>query len=250
MEDPRCSSHIHNLINAIKTCSRQPNENDQSKIKTLKVNEIRTAKLKEPEQPLEDKFKDLHLNIPVLEILAHALMYNAILDKYVEILELGKNGFAFIQDEMPKKVGIPNYSPCLLKIGLLEEIDHVFGLADGTKSYPVGIVKNVEVHIGRQPNENDQSKIKTLKVNEIRTAKLKEPEQPLEDKFKDLHLNIPVLEILAHALMYNAILDKYVEILELGKNGFAFIQDEMPKKVGIPNYSPCLVYYGTFLLTP
>nr|GEX29597.1 hypothetical protein [Tanacetum cinerariifolium] len=36
-----------------------------------------------------------------------------------------------------------------LKIGLLEETDHVFGLADRTKSYPVGIVKNVEVHIGR-----------------------------------------------------------------------------------------------------
>ncbi|GJZ17442.1 hypothetical protein Tco_0553565 [Tanacetum coccineum] len=36
-----------------------------------------------------------------------------------------------------------------LKIRLVEEIDHVFGLADGTKSYPVGIVKNVEVHIGR-----------------------------------------------------------------------------------------------------
>ncbi|GKC78977.1 MAK10-like protein [Tanacetum coccineum] len=32
---------------------------------------------------------------------------------------------------------------------LLEETDHVFGLADGTKSYPVGIVKNIEVHIGR-----------------------------------------------------------------------------------------------------
>ncbi|GJR46904.1 MAK10-like protein [Tanacetum coccineum] len=36
-----------------------------------------------------------------------------------------------------------------LKIRLLEETDHVFGLADGTKSYPIGIVKNVEVHIGR-----------------------------------------------------------------------------------------------------
>ncbi|GJT80024.1 MAK10-like protein [Tanacetum coccineum] len=31
---------------------------------------------------------------------------------------------------------------------LLEETDHVFGLADGTKSYLVGIVKDVEVHIG------------------------------------------------------------------------------------------------------
>ncbi|GKA02033.1 MAK10-like protein [Tanacetum coccineum] len=32
---------------------------------------------------------------------------------------------------------------------LLEETDHVFGLADGTKSYPIGIVKSVEVHIGK-----------------------------------------------------------------------------------------------------
>ncbi|GJU54901.1 hypothetical protein Tco_1228615 [Tanacetum coccineum] len=32
---------------------------------------------------------------------------------------------------------------------LLEETDPVFGLADGTKSYPVGIVKNVEVYIGK-----------------------------------------------------------------------------------------------------
>ncbi|GJV86501.1 MAK10-like protein [Tanacetum coccineum] len=53
----------------------------------------------------------------VLEVLAHAPIYNAILDKYVESLELGKNRFAFIQD--------------------------------GTKSYPIRIVKDVEVHIGR-----------------------------------------------------------------------------------------------------
>ncbi|GJR58001.1 hypothetical protein Tco_1500163 [Tanacetum coccineum] len=31
-------------------------------------------------------------------------MYNAILDKYVESLELGNNGTAFIQSEMPKKM--------------------------------------------------------------------------------------------------------------------------------------------------
>ncbi|GKE42703.1 hypothetical protein Tco_1469987 [Tanacetum coccineum] len=47
---------------------------------------------KEPELTLEDDFKDLHLNLPVLEVLAHALIYNAILDIYVESLELGKNG--------------------------------------------------------------------------------------------------------------------------------------------------------------
>ncbi|GKC93362.1 reverse transcriptase [Tanacetum coccineum] len=133
---------------------------------------------KKPEQNLEDEFKDFHLNLPVLEVLAHAPVYNAILDKYVERLELGKNGYAFIQGEIPKKIKdhrlftlpcrlgeskpfdtladlgscvnlIPLYLFKKLKIGLLEETDHVFGLADGTKSYPVGIVKNVEVHIGR-----------------------------------------------------------------------------------------------------
>ncbi|GJW85693.1 MAK10-like protein [Tanacetum coccineum] len=44
---------------------------------------------------------------------------------------------------------IPLYLFKKLKIRLLEETDHVFGLADGTKSYLVGIVKNVEVHIGK-----------------------------------------------------------------------------------------------------
>ncbi|GJU71715.1 MAK10-like protein [Tanacetum coccineum] len=36
-----------------------------------------------------------------------------------------------------------------LKIWLLEETDDVLGLADGTKSYPVGIMKNIEVHVGK-----------------------------------------------------------------------------------------------------
>ncbi|GKA49378.1 MAK10-like protein [Tanacetum coccineum] len=36
-----------------------------------------------------------------------------------------------------------------LKVGLLEETDDVLGLADGTKSYPLGIVRNVEVHVGK-----------------------------------------------------------------------------------------------------
>ncbi|GJX40845.1 MAK10-like protein [Tanacetum coccineum] len=105
-------------------------------------------------------------------------MYNAILDKYVESLELGKNRSAFIQGEMPKKMKDPRLFtlPCKLgdskpfdilailgscvnliplylfkklKIRLLEETDHVFGLADETKSYLVGIIKNVEVHIGK-----------------------------------------------------------------------------------------------------
>ncbi|GJW91397.1 MAK10-like protein, partial [Tanacetum coccineum] len=97
--DPQCSSYPYTSINAIK------------------------AHFKE----------DLHLNIPVLEVLAYAPIYYAILDKYVESLELGKNESTFVQ----------------------EETNHIFGLADGTKSYPVGIVKDVEVHIGKLKLLND-----------------------------------------------------------------------------------------------
>ncbi|GKD86338.1 hypothetical protein Tco_1357492 [Tanacetum coccineum] len=126
------------------------------------VNEIRTSKPKEPAKALEEEFKDLYLNLPVLKVLAHALIYNAMLDKYVESLELVKNESAFIQGKMPKKMKdpglftflcslgdskpfdtladlgscvnlIPLYLFKRLKIRLLEETDHGFGLADGTK---------------------------------------------------------------------------------------------------------------------
>ncbi|GKC05038.1 MAK10-like protein [Tanacetum coccineum] len=50
---------------------------------------------------------------------------------------------------------IPLYLFKKLNIRLLEEADHIFGLADGTKSYPVGIVKDVEVHIGKLKLLND-----------------------------------------------------------------------------------------------
>ncbi|GKD60163.1 MAK10-like protein [Tanacetum coccineum] len=50
---------------------------------------------------------------------------------------------------------MPLYLFKTLNIGLLEEIDHIFGLADGTKSYPVGIIKDVEIHIGKLKLVND-----------------------------------------------------------------------------------------------
>ncbi|GKB54773.1 MAK10-like protein [Tanacetum coccineum] len=116
--------------------------------------------------------------LPVLEVLAHAPMYNAFLDKYVESLKLGKYGSAFIQGEMPKKMKnirlftlpcrlgdsktfdtlvdlgscvnlIPLYLFKTLNIGILEETENVLRLANGTKSYPVGIVKNLEVYVGK-----------------------------------------------------------------------------------------------------
>ncbi|GKB15394.1 MAK10-like protein [Tanacetum coccineum] len=158
--------------------SHFPNILQQPKI------ENKPSQPEEPEPTLEDEFQDLHLNLPVLEVLAHAPIYNAILDKYVESLELGKNGSAFVQGEIPVKIEDPGLFtlPCRLgdskpfntladlgsyvniiplylfkklNIGLLEETGHIFGLADGTKSNPVGIVKDVEVHIGKLKLLND-----------------------------------------------------------------------------------------------
>nr|GEV38813.1 hypothetical protein [Tanacetum cinerariifolium] len=132
----------------------------------------------EPEPTFDDEHKDLHLNLPVLEVLAYASIYNVILEKYIKSLELGKNGSAFVQGETPTKIGDPELFtlPCRLRdsepfdtladlglclniiplylfkklnIGLLEETDHIFGLADGTISNLVGIVKDVVVHIGK-----------------------------------------------------------------------------------------------------
>ncbi|GJW88707.1 MAK10-like protein [Tanacetum coccineum] len=180
--DPQCSSYLSTSINAIKvhfnkaiishTSLQQP------------VIEIEPQQPEEPKPTLEDEFKDLQLNLPVLEVLTHAPIYNSILDQYVESLELGKNGLAFVQGEIPAKMGDPGLFtlPCRLgdsktfytladlgscvniislylfkklNIGLLEETDHVFGLADGTKSYPIGIVRDVEVHRGKLKLLND-----------------------------------------------------------------------------------------------
>ncbi|GJX29366.1 hypothetical protein Tco_0237445 [Tanacetum coccineum] len=95
--DPQCSSHPSTSINAVKTCSKEASYSQTSLLQT-RIG-IGTEQTKEPKSTLEDEFQDLHLNLPVLEVLAHAPIYNAMLDKYVESLELGKNGSAFIQGE-------------------------------------------------------------------------------------------------------------------------------------------------------
>ncbi|GJU42447.1 hypothetical protein Tco_1195404, partial [Tanacetum coccineum] len=90
IKDPQSSSNSFKSANAIKTCSKPTNnfQKDQPQVKTLTVNKIGTPKPKELEKALEDEFKDLHLKLAVLKVLAHAPMYNAIFDKYVESLEL------------------------------------------------------------------------------------------------------------------------------------------------------------------
>nr|GEW54973.1 hypothetical protein [Tanacetum cinerariifolium] len=157
----QCSSHPSNSINAIKAHFKeatisQPSP-QQPKIKTKPL---------QPEKPkptFEDELQDLHLNLPVLEVLAHAPIYNSILDKYVESLEIGRNKTTFVQGEMAVKkedlglftlscrlgdskpfdnladLGscvniVPLYLFKKLNIKLLEEFDHVFGLADNSET--------------------------------------------------------------------------------------------------------------------
>ncbi|GJV67684.1 MAK10-like protein [Tanacetum coccineum] len=50
---------------------------------------------------------------------------------------------------------IPLYLFKKLNIRLLEETDHIFRLAGGTKSYPVRIIKDIEVHIEKLKLLND-----------------------------------------------------------------------------------------------
>ncbi|GJY17154.1 hypothetical protein Tco_0388645 [Tanacetum coccineum] len=85
---PHFSSHPSTSINAIKSHSKEANISQTSLSQT--GTGMVTPQPKEPEPTLEDEFQDLHLNLPVLEVLPHAPIYNALLDKYVESLELGK----------------------------------------------------------------------------------------------------------------------------------------------------------------
>ncbi|GJS82846.1 MAK10-like protein [Tanacetum coccineum] len=84
--DLQCSSHPSTSINVIKTCSKEANISQTSQLQPGMGS--RTQQPEEPEPTLEDVFQDLHLNLPVLEVLAHAPIHNAILDKYVESLKL------------------------------------------------------------------------------------------------------------------------------------------------------------------
>ncbi|GJU64524.1 DNA-directed DNA polymerase [Tanacetum coccineum] len=142
--DHQCSSHQSTSINAIKAHFNNAITEPQQP--------------EEPEPTPEVEFKDLHLNLPILEVLSHAPIYNTIIEKYVESLEVGKNGSAFVQGETLAKMGDPGLFilPCRLGDSKpFEDTDHIFGLANGTKSYPVRIVKDVEVHIGKLKLLND-----------------------------------------------------------------------------------------------
>ncbi|GJZ49297.1 hypothetical protein Tco_0603487 [Tanacetum coccineum] len=149
MEDPHSSSHPFNLVNANKTCFKSTNDfqEDQLQVKTLTVKKIETPKLKEPERTLEYEFKDLHLKLLILKVLAHAPMYNAILDKYVKSFELGKNRSAFIQGKMPKKMKdlILFTLPC--RLGESNPFDTLADLGSCVNLIPLYLFKTLNIEM-------------------------------------------------------------------------------------------------------
>ncbi|GJT67033.1 MAK10-like protein [Tanacetum coccineum] len=138
--DPQCSSHPSTLINAIKAHSKEANISQAILLQTWMG--IEPQQPKEPELTLEDKLQDLHLNLLVLEVLAHASIYKAILDKYVESLELGKNRSVFFQGEVPAKMEDPKLFTLPYRLG-------------GSKPFDTLADLDVEVHIGKLKLLND-----------------------------------------------------------------------------------------------
>ncbi|GJQ95238.1 hypothetical protein Tco_0006377 [Tanacetum coccineum] len=98
----------------------------------------------EPEPTLKDEYQDLHLNLPVLEVLAHALIYNTILDKYVERLELGKNESAFVQGEIPVKMEDPGLFTLPCRLGDSKPFDTLADLGSCVNIIPLYLFKKLK----------------------------------------------------------------------------------------------------------
>ncbi|GJT33636.1 hypothetical protein Tco_0924055 [Tanacetum coccineum] len=136
--DPQCSSHPSTSINAIKAHSKEATIS-QTNLPQHGMG-IEPQQLDEPVPTLEDEFQDLHLNLPVLKVLAHALIYNDILDKYVESLKLGKNRSAFVQGEILAKMKDPGLFtlPCKIAVGegITRSVFRVKGVDLGEEEAP------------------------------------------------------------------------------------------------------------------
>ncbi|GJZ94713.1 hypothetical protein Tco_0666916 [Tanacetum coccineum] len=147
--DPQCSSQSSTSINAIKAHFKEATIS-QTSLKRLEV-EIELQQPNELEQTLEDEFQDLHLNLPVFEFLAHAPIYNAILDKYVECLELGKNESAFVQGEVPAKMEDLRLFTLPCRLGDSKPFDTLADLG----SCVIVTERRLEVVLGKFPWDDD-----------------------------------------------------------------------------------------------
>ncbi|GKA44611.1 hypothetical protein Tco_0737335 [Tanacetum coccineum] len=141
--DPQCSFHPSNSINAIKAHFKEATISKtilrQSKI------ENKPSQPEGPEPTLEDEFQDLHLNLSVLEVLAHTLIYNVILDKYVESLELGKNRSAFVQGEIPTKIEDSRLFTLPCRLGDSKPFDTLADLGSCVNIIPLYLFKKLNI---------------------------------------------------------------------------------------------------------
>ncbi|GKD78781.1 hypothetical protein Tco_1341402 [Tanacetum coccineum] len=102
--------------------------------------------------------------------------------------------------------------------------NHIRTLGDYSKPSHEGYKNTIELPVGNNvaPLRSDTIRL-VQKECSFHGLRSEDPNQHLKDflklvdslnldgenrEFKDLHLNLPVLEVLAHASIYNAILDK------------------------------------------
>ncbi|GJT08027.1 hypothetical protein Tco_0842489 [Tanacetum coccineum] len=145
--DPQSSSNSFKSVNAIQTCFKSTTniQKDQIQFNTLTVNEIETSKPKEPDESLEDEFADLHLNLPILEVLAHVPIYDALIDKYIVSLELGKNGSEFIQSIAPEKMKDLGLFILPCRLGDSKAFDTLADLGSCVNLIPLNLFKNLKI---------------------------------------------------------------------------------------------------------
>ena len=80
------------------TCFKQTQIFQKNQLNvTPNINSVNSIVETLPTQDLGEEFMELHLERPVIDVLARAPYYNVLLEKYEEKLKLGKNGTAFIQ---------------------------------------------------------------------------------------------------------------------------------------------------------
>ncbi|GJV27809.1 MAK10-like protein [Tanacetum coccineum] len=143
--DPQCSSHPSTSINAIMVHFKEATIS-QTSLRRPKI-KIKQQQPEDLEPTLEDEFQDLHLNLPVLEVLAHASIYNAILDKYVESLKLGKNGSAFVQGEISTKMEDPKLFTLPCRLGDTKPFDTLADLGSCVNIIPLYLFKKLNIEL-------------------------------------------------------------------------------------------------------
>ena len=123
-------------VKSTSTCFKQNQilQKDQPN-KTPDIEPVKSIVETPPTQDLDDEFKELHLERPVIDVLANAPYYSALLEKY-EKFKLGKNGTAFVQNKLPKKLDDPGIFVLPCKIGRSEAFDTLADLGSSLNLIP------------------------------------------------------------------------------------------------------------------